>query len=72
VLSPSFEEDSFEVFESKEMSEDHLIIGDRLAREDEGEREFDSVIEVESVPTYHKQPSNAHSRGSILREGSHP
>lgn len=51
MFSPSFEEDSFEVLESQEMSEDHLVVSDGFSRENEGEREFDSVIEVESVPT---------------------
>lgn len=50
VFGPGFLEDSGEVDEAEEVAEDHLVVGDGLAGEDEGEGERDRVVEVEDVP----------------------
>jgi len=72
VFCPSFEEDSFKVFESQEMSEDHLIVCDGFARENKGERELDGVIEIESVPTCYESTSQFEFNVLDGSKRSHP
>lgn len=50
MLGPSLSEDSLSVLKLEEVAEEKLVSKDGLARDDEGERELDCVVEGESLP----------------------